>query len=408
MSDSNPIKELLRNFYYSAMIPVNYIRNEKSVFRIPDELAYINEIIRDAYSLEQLLQASAYEAEAIGQSTTYYFRNIYDECFLILNLNDEEHVLVGPFLNEKIYEGSVNNIIRENRLQIKLKNKLMSYYDRLPVVHTNRSYHCGKLLDRLFELGTLPPGELKGEEASISYTDDYFAEMTRNRESLFHHPPYFLEQELSTKIKSGNLSDALSVLAEINALTRTRLSEDPIRSLKNSLICSITLFTRAAIDGGVIPEVAFTLSDSLIMELESMTNVSKLIHFEYGAVREYVRIVQDLSKSKYSNIIQQAISYIYKNLTIRITLEGIAKAIFVHPNYLSSLFKKEVGMNLSEFIVKTRITESMYYIRYTNTKISDIASFYQFCNQSYFTQSFRKWIGMTPNEYRIKNNLQNE
>jgi AraC-like DNA-binding protein len=58
--------------------------------------------------------------------------------------------------------------------------------------------------------------------------------------------------------------------------------------------------------------------------------------------------------------------------------------------------------------MKTRVDESKYYIRYTNTKISDIAAFYQFCNQSYYTQVFRKFAGCTPNEYRIKYNQQNE
>ena len=51
----------------------------------------------------------------------------------------------------------------------------------------------------------------------------------------------------------------MSVLTEINSLKRTRLSKDALRSVKNSLICSVTLFTRAAIDGGVMPEAAFTL-----------------------------------------------------------------------------------------------------------------------------------------------------
>jgi AraC-like DNA-binding protein len=58
--------------------------------------------------------------------------------------------------------------------------------------------------------------------------------------------------------------------------------------------------------------------------------------------------------------------------------------------------------------MKTRVNESKYYIRYTNTKISDIANLYQFCNQSYFTQAFKKFIGLTPNEYRIRYNQQNE
>jgi two-component system response regulator YesN len=205
-----------------------------------------------------------------------------------------------------------------------------------------------------------------------------------------------------------HLNETIAVLSEINSMKRTRLSKDAIRSVKNSLICSVTLFTRAAIEGGVMPEAAFTLSDSIILALEDMNNLQALMDYEYTAAEQYVKIVQDLSKSKYSNIIQQAISYIYKNLTNKLTLKQISEAIYVHPNYLSTLFKKEVGINLPDYIMRTRIDESKYYIRYTNTKISDIALFYQFCNQSYFTQIFKKFTGYTPNEYRVMYNQQNE
>ena len=200
----------------------------------------------------------------------------------------------------------------------------------------------------------------------------------------------------------------MTVLSEINSLKRTRLSKDALRSVKNSLICSVTFFTRAAIEGGVMPEAAFTLSDSIILAIEEMNSLPELMDYEYTAAEQYVKIVQDLSKSKYSNIIQQAISYIYKNLTNKLTLQKIADSIYVHPNYLSTLFKREVGLSLPDYIMKTRVNEAKYYIRYTNTKISDIAVFYQFCNQSYFTQIFRKFVGRTPNEYRVKYNQQNE
>ncbi|MGE5676696.1 MAG: helix-turn-helix transcriptional regulator [Pseudomonadota bacterium] len=200
----------------------------------------------------------------------------------------------------------------------------------------------------------------------------------------------------------------MSTLHEINSLKRTRLSKDAVRSVKNSLICSVTIFTRAAIEGGVTPEAAFTLSDSLILAIEDMHSLSELIYYEYTAAEQFIKIVQDLSKSKYSNIIQQAVSFIYKNLTNKLTLRLIADAIYVHPNYLSTLFKREVGMSIPDYIMKTRVDESRYYIRYTNTRISEIAAFYQFCNQSYFIQTFRKFTGSTPNEYRATYNQQNE
>lgn len=400
------IREKLRTFYQVTLIPVNLIEGNESIYAMPENISYINGIIKNSYETSDLLSIS--DNGYYNKIKPFYHMNNYAECFIVMGLTENRHIIAGPIINNNIHEGVINNIIRLNKLPIKIKNKLMNYYENLLVLDTNRYYYCGKLLEFLFG-NTIPtePGE-DYERAGIPISDEYFSEMIKNRETLFHHPPYFLEQELLSKIKSGNLNDTMSALHEINSLKRTRLSKDAIRSVKNSLICSITLFTRAAIEGGVMPEAAFTLSDSLILAIEDMHSLSELVYYEYTAAEQYIKIVQDLSKSKYSNIIQQAVSYIYKNLTNKLTLQIIAESIYVHPNYLSTLFKREVGLSLPDYIMKTRVNEAKYYIRYTNTKISDIAAFYQFCNQSYFIQIFRKFVGFTPNAYRVTYNQQNE
>jgi AraC-like DNA-binding protein len=406
LGDYISIQENLRTFYYATLAPVNFIENGKSVCSLPESVCYINSIIKDSYKTEDLLRGS--DIGDYDRTKSYYYRNGYDECFIVLHIKENMFVIAGPFLNEKIYDGYINNIIRLNKLPIKIKNKLANYYKSLLVIDNNRCYYCGKLLEDMFCSWIQDGMKNKPYSERIVISDKYFTEMIKNRETLFHHPPYFLEQELLSKIKAGNQNDTMMLLTEINSLKRTRLSKDALRSVKNSLICSVTLFTRAAIEGGVMPEAAFTMSDSVILEIEDMNNLTELMDYEYSAAEQYVKLVQNLSKSKYSIIIQQAISYIYRNLTIKLTLKEIAVAIYVHPNYLSTLFKKEMGMNLPDYIMKTRVNESKYYIRYTNTKISDIANLYQFCNQSYFTQAFKKFIGLTPNEYRIRYNQQNE
>lgn len=406
MPSLKSIREKLRTFNQVTGIPVNLVENNQSLYSIPEDLSYINSLIKDSYDAEDLLSLS--DISYYDKTKSYYHMSDFNECFIILSLSDVLRIIAGPVINGKLHEGSINNIIRLNKLPIKIKSKLMNYYDRLLVLDTNRYYYCGRLLELLFGCAATEVSGAASENEGISISDEYFSELIKNRETLFHHPPYFLEQEMLSKIKSGNLKETMSALHEINSLKRTRLSKDAIRSVKNSLICSITIFTRAAIEGGVMPEAAFTLSDSLILAIEEINNLNELVYYEYTAAEQFIKIVQDLSKSKYSNIIQQAVSYIYKNLTNKLNLRIIAEAVYVHPNYLSTLFRKEVGMSLSDYIMKTRVEEAKYYIRYTNTKISEIAAFYQFCNQSYFIQVFRKYTGFTPNEYRVVYNQQNE
>lgn len=387
----------LRLFYYSTLIPVRVFHDGSILCSMPERIQYINAIFSDAYSVESIFNMHNDSNHIVK---AFYYRNEYEECFILYELQNQIKLLAGPVLNERLLEGHVNNIIRLNKHPIKLKSKLTAYYDSLRVVDSNRFYYCGKLLETLLSDKPIEQlGELKAVQ-EIFLPDEYFVSIVKNRGSEFHHPPYFLEQELLGKIRTGNLNDSMAILKEINSLKRSKLAGETFRSIKNSLICSITIFTRAAIEGGVQPESAFTLSDALILEIEAITNLTRLIDVEYKAVEQYVKLVQALSTHNYSNTIKQTLSYINKNLTDKLALSDISGAVFVHPNYLSSLFKKEVGLSLSDYITKARVEESKYYIKYTNTKISDIAMFYQFCNQSYFIAAFKKFTGQTPNEYR--------
>jgi AraC-like DNA-binding protein len=406
MNKLKSIKEKLRTFHYATLIPVSLIENSKITYSIPQNICYINSIIEGAYKTEDLLLMS--DSGIYDGIKSNYCKNEYEECFIILCLQHDMYIVAGPVLDEKVHESIIRNMIRIHKLPIKIKNKLVNYFESLPIIDPNRCYYCGKLLEYIYNNNAEDNVKKDYSKERVFISDQYFTRMIKNREAFFHHPPYFLEQDLLGKIKSGNMDETMALLSEINSLKKTRLSKDTLRSVKNSLICSITLFTRAAIEGGVLPEAAFTLSDSIILDIEEMSSLSELVNYEYTAAEQFVKMVQNLSKSKYSKIIQQAISYIYKNLTEKLTLKKISDAIYVHPNYLSTLFKKEIGVSLPEYIMRTRVDEAKYYIRYTNAKISDIALFYQFCNQSYFTQIFKNFVGSTPNEYREKYNQQNE
>ena len=92
------------------------------------------------------------------------------------------------------------------------------------------------------------------------------------------------------------------------------------------------------------------------------------------------------------------------HLSDKLTLGDIAENVYVHPNYLSALFKKEVGIPLFQYIIKKRIQESTYFLKYSNESITDIATFYQFCNQSYYIKMFKKHMGISPKAYRQSNN----
>lgn len=234
-----------------------------------------------------------------------------------------------------------------------------------------------------------------------SVIQQFLESRIQNKQDHFIHPPFELEQQLLDALSLGNESLAVATLKKINELDGAVLATNTIRSKKNALIAVCTLFTRAIIKGGVYPEIAFDLSDANIREIEKLNDVDSLYTFEYDMLFHFLKTLEDEKNStSYSHPIKLSISYIYNNILNELSLDIIAKHVYVHPNYLSTRFKKEVGTTVVDFINKKRLEESKYFLVHTNTSISDIALLFKFCNQSYYTSLFKKHTGMTPKEFR--------
>ncbi|MEI3604199.1 AraC family transcriptional regulator [Pseudogracilibacillus sp. SE30717A] len=230
-----------------------------------------------------------------------------------------------------------------------------------------------------------------------------------NEESFFSHPSYTLEKELLYWISQADEQQALAVLKKINTLEKARLSREPFRSLKNSLICSCTLFARATIEAGVTPENAFNLSDVFIRKIDQADDLLQIRSIESEMVHYFIKAIKDYQKNPYQNdIVDKAIHYIHDHILHPLTLHQIAIEINVSPNYLSALFHEIVGIPLKEYINRKKIDESIYFLKYTDSTLLDIALLFNYCNQSYYSSLFKRFNGMTPKQFKQKNHLMKE
>ncbi|MFC4402498.1 helix-turn-helix domain-containing protein [Gracilibacillus xinjiangensis] len=90
-----------------------------------------------------------------------------------------------------------------------------------------------------------------------------------------------------------------------------------------------------------------------------------------------------------------------KHLYEEITVSKLAKETILHPNYLSKLFKKEVGSSISEYIQKQKVEEAKKLLAHSDYSLSDIYTWLNFHDQSHFTRVFKKYVGVTPRKYRV-------
>ncbi len=182
-----------------------------------------------------------------------------------------------------------------------------------------------------------------------------------------------------------------------------KLSDNAIRQAKNIAICVIALASRAAIDGGLLPEEAFSIVDAYIMKIEEMTNIIRIDSAMRQAEYEFAELVNKNNQShKKNEIVEKTKSFIFQNLHSDIVIGDIGMQVGVAPAYLSTLFRKTEGITIQQYIRKQKIRMAENMLRYSDYDVKSIASYLAFCSQSHFGKVFKDETGLTPLKYREK------
>ncbi|HNX62388.1 MAG TPA: AraC family transcriptional regulator [Candidatus Limiplasma sp.] len=392
--DENELAQRARYFHYTTRLPVFWYRMGHLVSALPAQPELTGSMLGE----ENLPLSGLKLDSAVSEPTVA--ENAYAERFLYLPCETDEVLLCGPFCADTFIHSDLLQLVRSLRLPLDKQEQLTAHYSALPRFSEMNVYYTGLFFRRTF-LGETPPvlpqADLPTDE---DLAQRFYQNAYRNRMSMFQHPPYFFEQEITRQIIHGNREHAMELLAELNKLTRAILADTPLRSLKNSLIASVTLFTRAAITGGVPSDEAFTMSDSFIQTIEKQNDLRFLSTIEEAIILRFIDRVERTRKQRYSRLVRQTSAYIDEHLSEPMDTASIAAAVYVHPDYLSRRFKQETGEALHRFILRRRVEEASHFMRYGNDSIPDIAAFYQFSSQGHFTAVFKQFMGYTPRQYR--------
>ena len=145
--------------------------------------------------------------------------------------------------------------------------------------------------------------------------------------------------------------------------------------------------------------IYLALKDIQSKEKSSLTDIQNKV-LENEITRKYCLLVQSHSLRTYSKPIQNIINYISFNLTADLSLNALSEEFMLNSSYLSTLFKKETGVPLTNFVNNKRIEHAIYLLNTTQSAIQDIAAQCGINDVNYFTKLFKKLKNMTPTQYR--------
>lgn len=132
-----------------------------------------------------------------------------------------------------------------------------------------------------------------------------------------------------------------------------------------------------------------------ISEADSFETV--YLHYFYFLDKKAESLLYPLS---YSQEIRCALDYIRNNCKAKITLQDVAEAAMLSPNYFSTVFKNSMEVSFINYIIRYRMYDAMKLLRNKNLYLYDIADQVGVPEISHFSKSFKKVTGFSPNEWR--------
>ncbi len=102
-------------------------------------------------------------------------------------------------------------------------------------------------------------------------------------------------------------------------------------------------------------------------------------------------------------LVRQAMAYLHQHYAQPISREDVARHVGLNDDYLTTCFRKELGMTPVAYLTRYRLNQAKQLLSDTNRPITDIALAVGFSDSGYFSRVFRREVGVSPEAYRRGN-----
>ena len=245
------------------------------------------------------------------------------------------------------------------------------------------------------------------EDYTEEIRSDAYSVIYQLRETDSAHNSYAQEVREQKAVREGNLEALKASWAEVQTGQLGRLGKDELTHYRNLAIVVITLTSRSAMEGGVLPEIAYSLADAYTMKISEMQDVTKIGKLMRSAEIHFLELVQESRRGDVQNrYVERCKQMIHDRLHQRISAQELADELGLSRSYLSMLFQKQEGLNLSSYILRAKVRASEYLLMMPDLRLEQIAATLGFSSQSHYGQVFRRFNGMTPGAYREQHQRQ--
>jgi len=217
-----------------------------------------------------------------------------------------------------------------------------------------------------------------------------------------NHHVYQTEQSMMRNIRDGNLNYKVSLeKASVFSSGIGISTHDPLHRAVLSSVAFTTLCCRAAIEGGLTPDTAYSVCDSYMQTAIECKTVGDVQNVNHAMYDDFVRrVYRQRQNPRYSPQIRSCTAFIETHLNEDLSLERLSHEVGYTEYHLSRKFKAETGRNIRDYIRSVRIEHAKHLLSKTDMSIHDIAESLRFSSQSHFAHVFLEMTGQLPQQYR--------
>lgn len=186
------------------------------------------------------------------------------------------------------------------------------------------------------------------------------------------------------------------------------LLNDVRKSEEYIAVIVISLSARAAIKGGLTSRDAFLINDLYLQRLNECESVEGMIALSKNC---FIYCAEQVRKKRSAANVNKHIEECKKDIIARrlqkIDLQQIADDVGISKSYMQKLFKHCEGISITEYIMNIKLEAACNMLKYSDKQINEISDYLCFGSVSYFSDLFKKKKGMSPTNFRLKNQQTN-
>jgi AraC-like DNA-binding protein len=229
----------------------------------------------------------------------------------------------------------------------------------------------------------------------------------KNRETKNRNPDYPLDKErmLLASLRRGDSETGKRIITELlDTLSRTVCDDyDYIRFRAIELV--VLLFRAAASPDTAKDSAMLEVHNRYLKRIQETKNIGELTTLLNSIVERTAGQIFSFQGIRHASVLRRAERYIWENYTRKISLEEIARASGLSAPYFSTVFKEEMGENLSNYLNRLRVEKAAAMLIETDLSLGEISGSCGFEDQSWFSKIFKCYAGISPGKFREKGGI---